>query len=332
MTQNLNAFGNLTPDVILATATALGFKSTGQIFPYNSYENRVYEVTLENDAPVIVKFYRPERWSTDAILEEHEFLHRLVEAEVPVVPPLVIDGNISETLGEQQGYRYAVFNRFKGHERPDLKAEDREWLGRTIARIHNVGEHFDCKYRMVLSPDTYGEAYRDIILNLPYVPEEIIDPLQTHLDLALDLLTPEFRDDITIITTHGDCHLGNVLWNHEGPHLVDLDDMVIAPPIQDCWMLFHGSKEEQAAQRRSFFKGYRLFRDFEINSFRMIEPLRTLRMIRHCGWIGQRYEENIFKQAFPYYEERRYWEEFLLQLKEQIALLQDPDSVSYQID
>jgi Ser/Thr protein kinase RdoA (MazF antagonist) len=176
---------------------------------------------------------------------------------------------------------------------------------------------------MALTPETYGYASLDFILRQDFLPKDLHANLESLLTQALKFVESSFQGKKNAFAVHGDCHPGNILWNREGPYLVDFDDMVVAPPIQDLWMLFSGSAEEQRTQRKAFFEGYALFRKFDESTFSMAEPLRTLRMIRHAAWIGQRYAEPAFQRAFPYYRERRYWEEFLLSIKEQISLLQE---------
>ncbi len=201
--------------------------------------------------------------------------------------------------------------------------EDRQWLGRYIARIHNAGEFFQAKHRPKLTPETYCQSSLQSILSQKFIPEDARTTLEKLITEILNLLKPYFPKDLKTICLHGDCHPGNILWNQTGPHFLDFDDMVIAPPIQDLWMLFFGSEEEQRVQRESFFAGYEMFRSFDRSTLNLIEPLRTLRMIRHSAWIGERYEEAVFQRAFPYYREPRYWEGFLSEMKEQWSLLQE---------
>ena len=318
-------FGSLLPELIFQTVTAQGFWPTGVLYPLNSYENRVYEIHLEEAPPIIAKYYRPGRWSVEAISDEHHFLRRLAEAEIPVVSPLELKAPLPQvsTLGKTEDIYYAFFPKFRGKEHDEILNEDRRWLGRLIGRLHNVGEHFNAKYRLSLNSQTYGDASLEFILSQQFLPADLKKNIESHLLKALELVNPFFPKDLKNISVHGDCHPGNILWNRDGPHLVDFDDMVIAPPVQDVWMLFNGTPEEKREQQKIFFEGYETFRQFDDKTLVLTEPLRTLRMIRHAAWIGQRYGEAAFQRAFPYYEERRYWEEFLLHIKEQISLLQE---------
>jgi Ser/Thr protein kinase RdoA (MazF antagonist) len=189
--------------------------------------------------------------------------------------------------------------------------------------MHNVAVHLKADHRLKLNPETYGHASLKFILTQHFLPADLKQNIEAHLLKALELVTPYFRENLKAIPIHGDCHPGNILWNKDGPHLLDFDDMVTAPPVQDLWMLFNGTEEEKKAQQNIFFEGYTIFREFDETTLLMTEPLRTLRMIRHAAWIGHRYEEPAFQRAFPYYQEHRYWEEFLQGIKEQIGLLQE---------
>jgi len=318
-------FANLLPNTIFDAVSEQGLVPTGTLFSLNSYENRVYEIHLEDHDPIVAKFYRPGRWSAQTIADEHRFLKKLEEVEIPVVVPLPLKKSASllPTLGQSGEYPFAFFPKFRGREHADITNDDRQWLGRTLGRLHNIGEVFKAEHRLRLNPETYGYASLDYILKQTFIPGDLKTNLETILKAVLKRIEPFFPPGLKMIALHGDCHPGNILWNVQGPHLLDFDDMVVAPPVQDLWMLFHGSEEEKAEQREAFFKGYRMFRDFDEHSFRLTEPLRSLRMIRHAAWIGQRFEEPVFQKAFPYYRESRYWEQFLLSMKEQLSLLQE---------
>jgi Ser/Thr protein kinase RdoA (MazF antagonist) len=319
------SFAELLPDTIFDAVMTQGFRPTGALFPLNSYENRVYEIALEDHEFLIAKFYRPQRWSPEGIAEEHAFVKRLAEAEIPVVCPYDLSQSTShaKSLGLIDGIYHAFFPKFRGREHDETTNEDRCWLGRTLARLHNVSENFKSQHRMALNPKTYGDDCLDFILSQKFLPDDLKSGLDQILSQALDLTDPFFTKGLKTLLVHGDCHPGNVLWNQNGPHLLDFDDAVIAPPVQDVWMLFNGSHDEQKNQKDFFLEGYEMFRPFDQNTFRLAEPLRTLRLIRHSAWIGQRYDEPLFQKTFPYYQERRYWEEFSLTLREQISVLEE---------
>lgn len=318
-------FDDLTPDLILSAVEQQGFLPTGALYPLNSYENRVYEIPLENQNSIIGKFYRPNRWSFETIDEEHEFLYALKAEDVNVVEPnpLKLASNRLQTLADLDGYYHCFFRKFRGKEHDDLSLDDRKWIGRTLARLHNIGANFVAKHRLNLNPETYGYANADLLLDHEVVPDELKHALEVILFDCIDRCADVFDcQDWQNIAVHGDCHLGNILWNQDGLFLVDFDDMVTAPPIQDIWMLFHGSEDEIKHQQDALFEGYETFRKFDYDSLILTEPLRTLRIIRHNAWLAQRCHEDIFKKSFPYFTERRHWETFLLNLKEQLSLLQ----------
>lgn len=318
-------FGELLPDLIFETLSQQGYRPTGALVPLNSYENRVYEIGTEEGEPLIGKYYRPGRWTAEAIAEEHAFVAALVEHEIPVVQPLPLKKHLpqSEYLSSTGEIFYSFYPKFRGREHSEITLEDLRWLGRSLGRLHNIGASFPAQHRMHLDPQSYGYQSLDSILKFSSLPGDLVQNLEAHLRQALELVEEPFQQKLEAFPVHGDCHPGNILWNPEGPHLVDFDDMLVAPPVQDIWMLFHGSVEEQKLQKEAFFEGYEIFREFDYASFRLTEPLRTLRMIRHTAWIGQRHQEPIFQRAFPYFGERRFWEEFLLSIKEQIYLLQN---------
>ncbi len=324
-------FDHLVPEVIFNEVSRQGSRPTGTLFPLNSYENRVYEVGIEDEetgkpTSLIAKFYRPGRWTAEAIDEEHRFVAALMAAEIPVVGPLALKSHLPKMTSlskTDEGIFYTLFPKFRGREHSEILNDDRKWLGRTLARLHNVGENFVTKHRMTLTPESYGDASINFILSQKFLPPDLVQNIELHLRKAIELLRPYFKPSLKTILTHGDCHTGNILWNKDGLHLVDFDDMIVAPPVQDVWMLFNGSAEDKREQREAFFEGYETFRHFDLGTLILSEPLRTLRMIRYAAWVGQRYEEPAFQRAFPYFQERRYWEEFVQGIREQISLLQE---------
>ena len=317
-------FGSLLPEIIFNAVSSQGYQPTGALLALNSYENRVYEIGLEEESPIVAKFYRPGRWSLETIADEHRFIAALAEAEIPVVSPLSLKKHVPgiKTLGETGGLFYCFYPKFRGREKAEIVGEDLEWLGRTLARIHNVGGHLKAGHRLTLTPQTYGYENLHFILAQEFIPADLQSNLEALLSQALKTVEP-FFNNLEMIPVHGDCHPGNILWKADGPYLLDFDDMVVAPPVQDVWMLFSGDASERKEKEKDFFKGYEMFRPFDRRTLILSEPLRTLRMIRHAAWIGQRYAEPAFQRAFPYYEQRRFWEEFLQSIREQISLLQE---------
>jgi Ser/Thr protein kinase RdoA (MazF antagonist) len=315
-------YDRLTPDVIVAAVEEIVGYSDGRILALGSYENRVYQVGLESGEFVVAKFYRPGRWSESAILEEHAFALELAAAEVPVVPPLVHGGL---TLFDSGDFSYAVFAR-QGGRWPELGGcEDREWMGRFIGRIHMVGRAARFQHRPDLVAEVANEDARTFLLDHGFIP--------AHLEAAYESITADLHDrvcdafaaagELRTLRIHGDCHRGNVLWTDDGPHFVDLDDCLTGPAIQDLWMLLAGDRNEMGEQLGELLQGYGEFADFDIRELLLVEPLRTLRMIRYAGWIAARWEDPAFPRAFPWFAEPRYWENHVLELREQLAALDE---------
>jgi len=311
-------YDGLTPDVITAAVELAGLRSDGRLLPLNSYENRVYQVGIEEGVPVIAKFYRPRRWSDDAILEEHAFAAELVAAEVPVVAPLNYAGR---TLFEHGGFRFAVFPR-QGGRWPELGDDtSREWMGRFLGRIHAVGRRRRFQFRTELSVDALGEEPRAWLLEHDWIPEHLLPAYESVTAELLDAIHAQFDscDAVAPLRLHGDCHPGNVLWTDDGPHFVDLDDCLTGPAIQDIWMLLSGNRREMGVQLSQLLRGYTQFADFDYSELRLIEALRSLRMIHYAGWLARRWDDPAFPRAFPWFAETRYWERHVLDLREQFA-------------
>jgi Ser/Thr protein kinase RdoA (MazF antagonist) len=316
-------FVRLTPDVVIAAVEKLGLRCDGRILALNSYENRVYQVGVEEDSPVVAKFYRPARWSTPAILEEHEFALELAAAEIPVIAPLEMQGR---TLFEHEAFRYAVYPRRGGHW-PELgSARDREWMGRFLARIHAVGARRRFQHRHHLDWRLFGRESAQYLLREGWLPDHITTAYETLAGDLLRVIEQRFAEcqPLRQLRLHGDCHSGNVLWTDDGPHFVDLDDCLTGPAIQDLWMLLSGPPEEMSVQLADILDGYRQFADFDYAELRLIEPLRTLRMMHYAAWLARRWDDPAFPQAFPWFGGIRYWEQHVLDLREQLAAMEQP--------
>ncbi|NNC63744.1 MAG: serine/threonine protein kinase [Gammaproteobacteria bacterium] len=317
-------YADLTPDVVLDAVDSLGHVTDGRILALNSYENRVYQLGLEDGSFVVTKFYRPDRWSDAAILEEHAFALELCEHEIPVVAPLVAgDG---ETLHEHEGFRFAVFPR-QGGRWPELsRSEEREWMGRFLGRIHAVGERAPFEHRRALSTGWLGHDAVGAILDSDWLPEHLTESYRVVTEQLLGRIEQQLAElgEIRTSRIHGDCHPGNVLWTDAGPHFVDLDDCMTGPAVQDLWLFLSGSREESAAQLMDLLEGYGQFCDFDYRELRLIEALRGLRMLHHTAWIARRWLDPAFPKAFPWFDTNKYWEEHVLALKEQLAALEEP--------
>ncbi|MBL8481152.1 MAG: serine/threonine protein kinase [Rhodocyclaceae bacterium] len=315
-------YAGLTPDVVLEALDAVGLFSDGRMLALNSFENRVYQVCMDEGAPVVVKFYRPGRWSDAQILEEHAFLHELAEHEVPVVAPRVLGG--AGTLASHAGFRFAVFPR-QGGRVPDLEHCDTlERLGCYIGRIHAVGCVRPFKARPQLGLASHGREPRDWLAASGFVPDELRASWLAAVDQALEGVARCFAraGDVRTLRLHGDCHAGNVLWTG-GPHFVDFDDARSGPAVQDLWMLADGLGDAARAFG-CLLRGYRLFMDFDRRELLLVEALRTLRLIHYSYWIARRWTDPAFPAAFPWFGTARYWQDRILELKEQIALLDEP--------
>ena len=323
-------YERLTPDVMLnAVERAAGLRCDGRMLALNSYENRVYQVGIEDGTPVVAKFYRPGRWSDAQIIEEHAFASELAADEVPVVAPMRFGG---KTLLASEGFRFAVFPR-RGGRAPELEdRETLEWLGRFIGRIHAVGAREAFGHRPTLDIESFGEEPRAFLLESGLIPTDLQPAWRQAADLALEAVRHAFArvDDATLLRTHGDCHAGNVLWTPAtgnsagGPHFVDLDDSRMAPAVQDLWMLVSGDRTTMGRQLGAILRGYEDFREFDDRELQLVEALRTLRLLHYSAWLARRWDDPAFPMAFPWFNTPRYWQDRVLELREQIAAMQEP--------
>lgn len=317
-------YHDLTPDAVLDAVESAGWKSDGRLLALNSYENRVYQVGIEDATPVVVKFYRPGRWSDAAILEEHAYLKELHDAEIPVVAPLAdAHGN---SLLQHAGFRFTLFPR-QGGRAPDLERMDNlEWLGRFMGRIHAVGGTAQFWHRATVDIDTLGREPRAYVLACRFLPATLAPRYHEVTDLLLAGIERSFEraGNFRSIRLHGDCHPGNVLWTDAGPHFVDFDDCAMGPAIQDLWMLLSGSRQEMQQQLGHVLDGYEQFADFNPAELWLVEALRSLRMIHYAAWIARRWDDPAFPRAFPWFDAPRYWEEHIQTLREQVPLLDEP--------
>jgi len=312
----------LTPDVILDAVETYGYRCSGELLPLNSYENRVYRIGTETD-PLAAKFYRPERWSDDAILEEHRFTQMLMEHEIPAVAPLA-DSN-GKTLNTHAGFRFSLFPWQPGRV-PELnQPQDFEIVGRYLGRIHALGQTEDFVHRPTLTVSAFGNDAVDYIQQHDFIPMHLEEAYQTLTSQLLGVINDRFESlpELHNIRLHGDCHLSNMLWTDTGPHIVDFDDCRMGPAVQDLWMLLSGEVAEQETQLAHVLNGYMQFCEFDTSQLTLVEPLRTLRMLHYSAWLAQRWDDPAFPIAFPWFNATRYWEEQILNLREQQALLQE---------
>jgi Ser/Thr protein kinase RdoA (MazF antagonist) len=315
--ENPRPFDALTPDFILQAVESQDLICDGRIFPLNSYENRVYQVGIEDSEPLIAKFYRPGRWTEEQIREEHEFCFELVAQELPVVAPLT--GADEDSVLQRGDFLFALFPR-RGGRAPELDNLDNLLiLGRLLGRIHRIGASKSFEHRPLLDSASYGYASMEFIVNgvipieLEESYQEVASELLTRIDSALREAGP-----IRNIRVHGDCHIGNMLWRDDAPHFVDFDDTRMAPAVQDLWMLLSGDRREQTIQLDQVLTGYCEFADFNYRELRLVEALRSLRMLYYSAWLARRWDDPAFPQSFPWFNTRNYWEGHVADLRAQV--------------
>jgi len=301
MMNSHHPYSSLTPDCALDALDSTGLRADGRLLALNSYENRVYQMGVEDAAnPVVVKFYRPERWSDATILEEHAFTAELAAREIPVVAPLALNG---ATLHLHSGFRFAVYPK-QGGRMPEFdRAGTLLRMGRFLGRIHAVGALTDFSHRPTLDLETFGYASRDFLHSGNWLPPDLTVAWDSVVEHALASVAHcyERAGQVGAIRLHGDCHAGNVLWTEDGPHFVDFDDCRTGPAVQDLWMLLSGEREEMEAQLHEVLTGYEDFFEFDRRELHLVEALRTLRLIHYAAWPGWRAAGTIrlFPLRFP---------------------------------
>lgn len=316
-------YEELTPDLILDAVASAGMPPDGHLLALNSYENRVFQIGIEEQPPIVAKFYRPERWSDAAIIEEHEFAAELVEAEIPVIGPWrSVDG---ETLHCHQGFRFALFERRGGRAPEPGDLDQLEWIGRFIGRIHLAGGSRPFVARPDIDVQSMGWTARDEVLHSPLLPTHLRDSYAEFSDRVLhDAGQHIAATSFQPVRLHGDCHHGNILWTEQGPHFVDLDDCRNGPAIQDLWMLLTGERTDRTLQLSAMLDGYHLFHDFDTREIALIEPLRALRMVHYSGWLAKRWPDPAFPVAFPWAADEHYWAQHIADLQAQIDAMDQP--------
>jgi Ser/Thr protein kinase RdoA (MazF antagonist) len=322
-TQDSRPFAGLTPDCVLSAVDSLGLCCDGRLLALNSYENRVYQVGIEDSLPLVAKFYRPGRWSNAAILEEHAFISQLAEHELPTVPALVLAGG---SLHEFNGFRFALFPR-QGGRAPELNdSEMLERMGRLLGRIHAVGALQTYHERPTLDRVSFGEEPLEYLLSANWLPTHQREDYREAALKALEQVQScyERAGTVNTLRLHGDCYPGNILWTDDGPHFVDFDDSRSGPAIQDLWMLLSGGREERALQLADLLAGYEDFYEFNPRELHLLEALRTLRLLHYTAWLARRFDDPAFPLAFPWFNTPHYWQERIFELREQTILMQEP--------
>ena len=317
-------YAGLTPDCVLDALDSVGIVGDGRLLALNSYENRVYQVWQDDGPRVVAKFYRPLRWTDAQILEEHAFVIELAERDIPVVAPLSLAGD--KTLHAFGGFRFAVYPQHGGRA-PEL--EDRatlEWMGRFIGRMHALGAVRPFVARPALDIASFGEEPRAYLLAHGFIPEDLRPAYEAVVAQALDGVRrcQSRAGDVRALRLHGDCHAGNVLWTDAGPHFVDFDDCRSGPAMQDLWMLLSGERSDMTRQLAAVLAGYERFFDFERRELHLVEALRTLRLVHYAAWLARRWDDPAFPAAFPWFNTQRYWQDRILELREQVALMDEP--------
>ena len=316
-------YADLTPDRILDALDSVGIAGDGRMLALNSYENRVWLVYRDDAAAVVAKFYRPARWSDEQIGEEHAFTAELAAREIPVVAPLAL---ADRTLHRFAGFRFAVYP-LQGGRTPELDdPATLEWVGRFVGRIHAVGALAPFEHRPALDIASFGDEPREYLLAHQFVPPDLVEAYRTVSAMALDGVRRAFdrAGDVRTLRLHGDCHASNVLWTADGPHFVDFDDARTGPAVQDLWMLLSGDRAAATGQLADVLSGYEDFMDFDRRELLLVEALRTLRLVHYAAWIARRWTDPAFPAAFPWFNTQRYWQDRILELREQIAAMDEP--------
>lgn len=325
MSNNPHPYESLSPDLVIEAVEALGYWSDARIFALNSYENRVYQVGIEDQSPLIIKFYRPERWTPEQIREEHHFSQQLFDQELPVVPP--IQDAQGETLHLYAGFLYALFPRHGG-QAPELENPETLYtLGHTLGRFHAIGQAEDFICRPTLNTETFGRQSREYLLQHRWIPDHLSLEYQHLTNELLELIEERFEqtNGLQQFRIHGDCHPGNILWRDDKPNFVDFDDCRTGPAVQDLWMLISGDRNSQQLQLSELLEGYEEFCDFNRAELQLIEPLRTLRIMHYAAWLARRWQDPAFPLHFPWFNQQGYWESHLLELQELKRTITDPE-------
>jgi Ser/Thr protein kinase RdoA (MazF antagonist) len=319
---NEHPYDRLTPDAVISAVESAGYRCDARLLALNSYENRVYQVGIEDEVPLVAKFYRPQRWTEAQIREEHSFSFELRGADISVVAPLIgIDG---DSLHCYDDFLFALFTRRGGYP-PELDNPDNLIvLGRTLGRIHSVGRAKAFEYRQTMTVQRMLADSREFLL-AHFIPASL-EPAYSSLTADLLAIVTDVFGEVppqSMIRVHGDCHVGNILWRDDCAHFVDLDDCCMAPAMQDLWMFLSGERHDKQLQLSELIEGYSEFCDFEPRQLRWLESLRTMRLVHYAAWLGRRWQDPAFPHSFTWFNTERYWAEHILELREQMSALQE---------
>ena len=315
-------FALLTPDFVMDAVESLGFLCDARIFPLNSYENRVYQVGIDEAQPIIAKFYRPARWSSEQILEEHQFSAELAARDIPVVPPII---HADTSLFFYQDYPFALYPRRAGHA-PELENLDQLYsLGQYLGRLHAMGAARPFVHRPTINVATFAVASREFLLSNNNLPKTLLADYEKMSSQLIEKLDKQFGSvKFANIRLHGDCHPGNILWRDGAPNIVDMDDARNGPAMQDLWMLLCGERHQQTQQMASMLEGYEEFHEFDRAQLRLIESLRSLRIMHYAAWLARRWRDPAFPKYFPWFGTDHYWQQHIFELREQLSRLDEP--------
>ena len=331
--QTTHDFAKLDPDLIIDSVESLGLLSDARIFALNSYENRVYQIGLESTPEaaaelgekLIGKYYRPARWSDQQILEEHQYTQELAALEIPVVAPLIFQ---QTSLHHFKNYRFALYPQRGGRTAELDNPEHLEWIGRFLGRIHTAGASKAFEFRPEISIKEFAIDSSAFLLANGFIPDYLIEAYQSLIDDLINLLKQRFAAvSYQSIRLHGDCHRGNIMWTDNGPHFVDFDDCRSGPAVQDLWMLLSGDTPEQQQQLNHILDGYFEFAELNPAELQLAEPLRCLRLIHYASWLARRWNDPTFPLNFPWFNSGNYWEQHILELREQLAILQSSEQL-----
>jgi Ser/Thr protein kinase RdoA (MazF antagonist) len=327
-TQGPHPYTVLGPDQVMDAVESLGMETNARVFALNSYENRVYQIGLDNGEFIVAKFYRPDRWTDEQILEEHAFSAELADLEIPVVAPLLINNATLHRFScQEQLFRFALFPRLAGRA-PELDNPDNLLvMGRFLGRVHLAGMQKRFCHRKTLTVDDYAVRSREFLLDNQFIPSILLPAYESLSRDLIDRVTAVFTQTqgrVATIRLHGDCHPGNVLWRDSRPYFVDFDDALSGPAIQDLWMMLAGDRDQRQSQLLEIIEGYEEFCEFNPRELVLIEALRTLRMMHYSAWLARRWQDPAFPMSFPWFNTERYWSEHILELREQMAALDEP--------
>lgn len=314
------AFQGLTPDTLLNAIESVGVFPVSGLLALNSYENRVYQFTADDDQRYVAKFYRPGRWSEAQVREEHRFTQQLLDEEVPVVAPLAL---ANDTLHCYQGYYFCLFPSIGGRAFEPNDLDQLERLGRQLGRLHRVAQSEPFVHREALSFELFVQQSVHHLKDSTLIPAAIHSPFFAILEPLVERLQAVTLDGYQWQRLHGDSHIGNILQYDEKLTLVDFDDCRSGPAVQDLWMMLNGDRQEQTMQLDALIEGYEEFCSFDKAELALIEPLRGYRIIQYMAWLSRRWQDAAFQRAFPWFAEERYWEQQVLALKEQLAALDE---------